>query len=109
MKTGVAGGGDLAQSGGDAELLELLLLLLGRRELGREALLEGDGEGDERVSRVVLVDPCLDLGQPLVLLADVVALGEVHEVGDGLRGEQLQSVDDVDLEEDGRERMRGTA
>ena len=90
--------------------LTALLLLRALLVAGhlREALLERDGERDERVARVVLVDPRLDLREPLVLLADVVALGEVHEVGDGLRGEQLQPVDDVDLEEDWCERMRGT-
>ena len=45
----------------------------------------------------MLVDPGLDLGEPLVLLADVVLLGEVDEVGDGFGGEELEGVDDVDL------------
>ena len=49
----------------------------------------------------MLVDPGLDLGQPFVLLADVVPLGEVDEVGDWLGGEELEAVDDVDLEGEG--------
>ena len=79
--------------------LRFVVLLLGALLFGeqREALLERDGEGDERVAGVVLVDPGLDLGQPFVLLADVVALGEVDEVRDGLGGEELEAVHDVDL------------
>jgi hypothetical protein len=34
---------------------------------------------------------------PLVLLADVVLLGQVQEVGDGLGGEEGEGIDDVDL------------
>ena len=61
VEGGVAGGGDLAEGGDGADLLLLLGALLVRGEEG-EALLEGDGEGDERVAGVVLVDPGLDLG-----------------------------------------------
>ena len=93
----VARSGDLRQRAVRADLLLLLGALLVRE--GHEALLEGDGEGDERVAGVVLVDPGLDLGEPFVLLADVVPLGEVDEVGDWLGGEELEAVDDVDLEE----------
>lgn len=82
------------------QLLQLLTLLLKGED--DEALLEGDGEGEELVSRVVLVDPSLDLGEPLVLLADVVPLGEVDEVGDGLGGQKLEVVDVLDLEGWGR-------
>ena len=95
LQARVTGDGDLAQVARSADLLLLLSLLL-RSHLCK-TLLESDGEGDERVARVVLVDPGLDLGQPLVLLADVVALGEVDEVRDGLRGEELEAVHDVDL------------
>ena len=115
VEGGVAGGGDLAEGGDGADLLLLLGALLVRGEEG-EALLEGDGEGDERVAGVVLVDPGFDLGQPLVLLADVVPLGEVDEVGDWLGGEELEAVDDVDLEGGGwlvcvlrSERVRGVS
>lgn len=34
---------------------------------------------------------------PLVLLADVILLAEVHEVGDGLGSKELETVDDIDL------------
>ena len=89
---------DLAHLTGSAELLELLLEALRVVDkLGREALLERDREWQQDVARRVLVDPGLDLGEPLVLLADVVALRQVDEVGDGLGGEEHEVVDDVDL------------
>lgn len=47
----------------------------------------------------MLVDPGLDLGQVLVLLADVVLFGEVDEEDDGFGGEELELVDYFDLEE----------
>ena len=87
---------DLGQCTLCSDLLFLLLALLIRET--REALLECDGEGNEQVARVLLVDPRLDLGQPLVLLAEVVPLGEVDEVGDGLGGEEVEAVDYVDLD-----------
>ena len=34
---------------------------------------------------------------PFVLLADIVLLAEVDEVGDGFGGEHVEAVDDVDL------------
>ena len=96
VEGGVACGGDLAQRAVRADLLLLLGALLVRLHES-ETLLERDREGDEGVAGVVLVDPGLDLREPFVLLADVVLLGEVDEVGDGLGGEQLQTVYDVDL------------
>ena len=42
-------------------------------------------------------DPLGDFGQVLVLLADVVALGEVDEVDDGFGGEEEEWVDYFDL------------
>ena len=79
-----------------AELGEVFLLrgLVAKRE---ELLLERRRERNELVARVVLVDPLLDLGQPLVLLADVVALTEVDEVDDRLGGEEHHVVDHIDL------------
>ena len=35
---------------------------------------------------------------PFVLLANVILLTQVDEVGDGFGGEELKTVDDVDLE-----------
>ena len=35
---------------------------------------------------------------PFVLLANVILLAQVDEVGDGFSGEELETVDDVDLE-----------
>lgn len=90
---------DLAEDRGvllaQAELLALGLGLLLRQT--DEALLESNRKGDESVSRVVLVDPRLDLGKPLVLPSDEVALGKVDEVGDGLGREEGKTVDDLDL------------
>lgn len=89
---------DLANLTLGANLLELGgegLGVVGK--LHGEALLERDREGDQEVAGGVLVDPGLDLGQPLVLLADVVALREVDQVRDGLGREEHEVVDDVDL------------
>ena len=55
--------------------LELFRIFLGRGVL----LLELDRERDHHAARV-LVDPSLDLHEPLVLLADKVLLGEVDDV-----------------------------
>lgn len=49
------------------------------------------------ISWVVLIDPSLDLWKPLVLLADVVAFGQVDEVGDGLGRKEGERVDGLDL------------
>ena len=68
----------------------------GRAE-SEESLLEGDGEGNEQVTWVVLVNPLLDLGKPLVLLSDIVTFGEVDEVDDWLCRQELEVVDDFDL------------
>ena len=88
----------------DTVVMSLLFLLLFLGHVD-ETFFECNGEGDERVAGVVLVDPGLDLGQPLVLLADVVALGEVDEVRDGLGGEELEAVHNVDLRGDKGERV----
>lgn len=45
----------------------------------------------------MLLDPCSNLGQVLVLLADVVLLAEVDEVDDGLGRKEEERVDDLDL------------
>jgi hypothetical protein len=88
VQTSIPSRGDLAQrAGGPSFLLAHVL----------EPLFERDREGDQEVTRVVLVDPSLDLGQPLVLLSDVVPLGQVDEVDDGLGREELETVDDLDL------------
>lgn len=57
---------DLADLRVGADLGELLSEASGVvGVLDSEALLEGDGEGDEQVSGVVLVDPRLDLRKPV--------------------------------------------
>lgn len=100
IKTRVPRLGDLPKCARRADLrLLFLLLLIGLHQ--RKPLLERDGERDEWVAWVVCVDPALDLWEPLVLLADVVPFREVHEVSDGLGGEQLETVDYVDLNRGG--------
>ena len=95
VQRSVSGSRNLAQRAGRANLLLLLLGLLLAHIL--ESLLESDREGDQEITWVVLIDPSLDLGQPLVLLSDVVSLGQVDEVDDGLGGKELKTVDDLDL------------
>jgi hypothetical protein len=78
------------------------LLALGRhfglRPESREPVLEADGHGDDGVPRRVLLDPGVDLGQVLVLLPQVVLLGQVDEVDYGFGGEEQKLVDYFDLE-----------
>jgi len=93
----VAGMCNLGEVASGTNFCFFFLLFFGRE--ARETLFERDGEGDEEVARVVGVDPSLDLGEPLVLFADVIAFGEVDEVGDGFGSEELEAVDDVDLGE----------
>jgi len=99
LERSVTRGGDTAESRrrllAEAESLTLGNLLLLRHH--NEALLKSDREGDEKVSGVVLVDPGLDLREPLVLFAEEVALRKVDEVGDGLGGKEGKTVDDLDL------------
>ena len=96
----VPSGGDLAQRARSSDLFLLLLGFFLAHVL--EPLFESDREGDQEIARVVLVDPSLDLGQPLVLLSDVVSLGQVDEVDDGLGGQELETVDDLDLRAEGK-------
>lgn len=76
-------GDNLGQSGLGAELLALLLNLCVVLEAG-EALFERNGDGDDGVTSGVLFHPLGDLGQVLVLLADVVLFAEVDEEDNGL-------------------------
>lgn len=87
---------DLWQRRFRAQLLALLLRF-GLVFAAREAFLEGDGDGDDGVAGCVLLDPFGDLGEVLVLLADVVFFAEVDEVDHGLGGEEEERVDDLDL------------
>lgn len=59
--------------------------------------LKGTREGDQHIASVVSLDPGVDLGEPLVLLADVVSLAQVDQVDDGLGSEQHEGVDDLNL------------
>jgi hypothetical protein len=46
----------------------------------------------------VLLDPASNLGQMLVLLADVILLAKVDEKDNGLGREEEERVDDLNLE-----------
>ena len=62
VETVVTSLGDLGQSADSTNLgLLFFLLFLGHVD---ETFFECDGEGDERVSGVVFVDPAFDLGEP---------------------------------------------
>lgn len=87
---------NLGQSRLGANLLALLSNLGIGLEAG-EALLEGDRERDDGITLGMLVDPGGNRRKMLVLLADVVALGKVHEVDDGLGSQKEERVDDLDL------------
>lgn len=63
-----------------------------------QLLLEGTREGDEQCTRVVFVDPLLDLGQPLVLLANEVLVRQIHQVDDRLGGQEQILVQCLDLQ-----------
>jgi hypothetical protein len=95
VKTLVAGSGDFPKGRSSPGFFELFFLGSGIER--DESLLQRDREWDEEISRVVLVDPGLDLGKPLVLLANVIPLAQVDEVDDGLGGKELKPVNDVNL------------
>jgi hypothetical protein len=77
------GGNGLGKRGLGVKVLQLLGSLFVRHD--GKTLLELDGDGDDRVARGIGLDPFSDLGQMLVLLADVVLLAQVDKVDDRLR------------------------
>lgn len=79
----------------DTQGLALLLLLLLTQS--RQALLKADRDWEDWVSWSVVLAPLRDLSQVLVLLADIVLLGQIDEVDDRLGGQQPQRVDMLDL------------
>lgn len=87
---------DLGQAGLGAQLLALLG---GGGVVAHQGqtLLELRRDGQNRGAAGVLLDPLEQLGQVLVLLADVVLLAQVDQVHNGLGSEQEQGVDDLDL------------
>eukprot|EP01084_Bolivina_argentea_P055546 101803_1 len=84
--------GDLAL--GALELLEVLLLLL-----GVQLLQSGLHVGTKRDHGLagLLVDPSLELGEPLVALAREVLLRHVHQKDSGLRGDEVNGVQELHL------------
>lgn len=95
VERSVTSRGDLAQCTGSSDLLFLLQSFFLTHV--SETLLKLDREGNQEITRVVLVNPSLDLWKVLVLLADVISLRQVDKVNDGLGGEELQCVDDFNL------------
>lgn len=96
VQGGTHGGDDLGQGALDAELLELLLALGVGLHVG-QTFFEADGEWDDQITGGVGINPLLDAEQMLVLLADVVALGQVDEVDTRLGGQQQHGVDGLNL------------
>lgn len=90
------GDNELGKSRLGADLLLLLSNLLVSLEAG-QALLESDGDGDDGITRSVVLDPLGNTGKILVLLADVVLLGKVDKVHDRLGRQEEQRIDDLDL------------
>jgi hypothetical protein len=87
---------NLGQSGLGVQGLALLSGL-GIIAEGSQTLLERDGNGDQRITGGVLLDPLKDLGQVLVLLTDVVLLTEVDKIDNRLGREQEERVDNLNL------------
>lgn len=90
------GSDDLRQTRLGLELLALLESGSLVTEKG-EALLELSRDGEDRRSSGVLLDPLEDLGEVLVLLADVISLAQVDKVHNGLGSEKEQGVDNLNL------------
>lgn len=64
---------------------------------GGEAFFEADRDRQDGFIGAVGLDPFHDLGQILVLLPEIVLLGQVDEIDNGLGGEEEQGIDDFDL------------
>lgn len=79
------------------DILALCLNLSLGLEAGK-AFFERDRDGDDRVTSSVILNPLGDSRKMLVLLADVVSLGQVDEVNNGLGREEEQRIDDLDLD-----------
>ena len=90
------GGDNLGQTGLGLELLALLESGSLVTQKG-ETLLELSRDGKDGRSGGVLLDPLEDLGEVLILLADVISLAQVDQVHNGLGSEEEQGVDDLDL------------
>lgn len=87
---------DLGQCRVGADVLALLESSCLSLELS-QALLEGHGNRDDRVTCGVLLAPLSDLGQVLVLFPDVILLRKIDQIDDGLGAEQEERVDDLNL------------
>lgn len=73
------------------ERLALQVILLA------QLLLKGAREGYEQCTRIVLIDPFLNLRQPLVLLAYEVLIRQIHQIDDRLGGQEQILVQRLDL------------
>lgn len=74
------------------------LLGFGLRLKSCEALLEGDGHGDDSVPGSVLVDPGGDFGEVLVFLPEIVLFRKVDQIDDGLGRKEEEGVENFDLD-----------
>ena len=63
----------------------------------REALLESNGERQNRIAWCVLLDPFGNLRKMLVLLSDVIFLAKIDEVDDGFGRQEEERIDGLDL------------
>lgn len=90
------GSDDLGQTGLGAQ--GLALSLSGRIIMHQgQTLLKLSRDGKNGVTGGVGLDPLKDLGEVLVLLADVISLAQVDQVHNRLGSEKEQRVDDFDL------------
>lgn len=87
---------DLGQNRVGTNVLHLLLSLSLGLKLSKTGLVR-DGDGDERVTLGVLVNPLDNLGKMLVLLADEVLFRQVDEVDNGFGSQEEERVDDLNL------------
>lgn len=90
------GGDDLGKTRLGAQLLAFLesLSLVTHKS---ETLLELSRDGKNGRAGRVLLNPLEDLGEVLVLLADVISLAQVDKVHNRLGSEEEQGVDNLDL------------
>eukprot|EP00128_Syssomonas_multiformis_P014504 Colp12_sorted_trinity150504_noHs@17265 len=86
---------NLGQHGGGTSLLRVRLTLSLAHV--KPLSLESTGEGDDEITLVAVINPVLDLGKPLVLLADVVRLRKVNKVDDRLGSDEKELVENLDL------------
>lgn len=91
------GNNDLGQGRLGVQLLALLLCNGVITEMG-QTLLKANGNGDDRITRGVGLDPFSNFGKVLVLLANVIPLAKVNQVHNWLSGKEEKRINNLDLE-----------